>query len=163
MLSWWLNQLHYLPFPESPSLSLTFNIMPTRWRYHISGNKVLWKYQLENLPKLEHIAESAATAAFGQIFEFSPTDLTVPGGVSPAYRIGNQIAYFGFNNCKVGCVFPIVIVSILPHTGFGRNDRRENAHHFMIFLLGMCRSDMSTFLSPTSVTNNDKSYSCIKW
>lgn len=54
-------------------------------------------HQFENFPKLEQIAESAATAAFGQIFEFSPTDFTVPGAVSPAYRRGNQIAYFGFN------------------------------------------------------------------
>ena len=42
------------------------------------------------------MAESAATAAFGQTFEFSPTDLTVPGGVSPAYLNGNQIAWSGF-------------------------------------------------------------------
>ena len=65
---------------------------------NISVDHKLSKHQFENLPKLEQIAESAATAAVGQIFEFSPTDLTVPGGVSPAYRRGNQIAYFGLNH-----------------------------------------------------------------
>ena len=33
---------------------------------------------------------------------------------------------------KVGCVFPMVLVSILPHAEFGRNDHRENAPHFII-------------------------------
>ena len=31
---------------------------------------------------------------------------------------------------KVGCVFPIAVVSILPHAEFGSNDRQENAPHF---------------------------------
>ena len=64
----------------------------------ITESTALPPFSRISLPKLEHIAESAATAAFGQIFEFSPTDLTVPGGVSPAYRSGNQIAYFGFKS-----------------------------------------------------------------
>ena len=31
---------------------------------------------------------------------------------------------------KVGCVFPMVVVSILPHSEFGRNDHWEDAPHF---------------------------------
>ena len=31
---------------------------------------------------------------------------------------------------KVGCIFPIVIVPILPHTEFGPNDHRNDALHF---------------------------------
>ena len=32
--------------------------------------------------------------------------------------------------CKVGCVFLMVVVSILLHAEFGRNDYREDAPHF---------------------------------
>ena len=31
---------------------------------------------------------------------------------------------------KVGCIFLMVIVSILPHPGLRRNDHREDATHF---------------------------------
>ena len=31
---------------------------------------------------------------------------------------------------KVGCVFAMVIVSILPHEKFGRNDHRKDTPHF---------------------------------
>ena len=34
---------------------------------------------------------------------------------------------------KVGCVFPMVAVSVLPHAEFGPNEHREDAHHFMIY------------------------------
>ena len=34
------------------------------------------------------------------------------------------------NHPKVGCVFAMVVVSILPHLEFGRNDREEDAPHF---------------------------------
>ena len=33
---------------------------------------------------------------------------------------------------KLGCIFPMVIVSILPHTEFGPNDHWEDAPHFKI-------------------------------
>ena len=33
---------------------------------------------------------------------------------------------------KVGCVFPVVVVSILPHAEFGRNVHREEAPYFII-------------------------------
>ena len=36
----------------------------------------------------------------------------------------------GLKGSKVGCVFPLVVVSILPHADFGRNDHREDAPHF---------------------------------
>ena len=32
----------------------------------------------------------------------------------------------------VGCAFPTVVVSILPHGEFGRNDHREHPLHFKI-------------------------------
>ena len=34
---------------------------------------------------------------------------------------------------KVGCIFPIVVVSILIRAEFGRNDHREDASHFKFF------------------------------
>ena len=32
---------------------------------------------------------------------------------------------------KVGCVFPMVVVSLLLHAEFGPNDHRKDAPHFM--------------------------------
>ena len=32
---------------------------------------------------------------------------------------------------KVGCVFPMIVVSLLLHADYGRNDHRENAFHFI--------------------------------
>ena len=32
---------------------------------------------------------------------------------------------------KVGCVFPMVVVSMLPHADFGPNDHRDDALHFI--------------------------------
>ena len=41
---------------------------------------------------------------------------------------------------KVGCVYPIVIDSILPHMEFGSNDRREDAPHFsVVFMISESR------------------------
>ena len=37
-----------------------------------------------------------------------------------------------FSFCKVGCVFPMVVVSILLQIEFGSNDHREDAPHFII-------------------------------
>ena len=34
---------------------------------------------------------------------------------------------------KVGCVFLMVVVSLLPNAEFGRNDHREDAPHFINF------------------------------
>ena len=31
---------------------------------------------------------------------------------------------------KVGCVFPMIVVSLLPHAKVGPNDHREDATHF---------------------------------
>ena len=33
---------------------------------------------------------------------------------------------------KVGCVFSMVVNSILPHAEFGRNDHREDVPHYKI-------------------------------
>ena len=35
---------------------------------------------------------------------------------------------------KVGCVFPVVVVSILPYADLGPNYHREDAPHFTIFI-----------------------------
>ena len=35
---------------------------------------------------------------------------------------------------KVGCVFSMVVVSILPHAEFGPNDHQKDAPHFNILL-----------------------------
>ena len=36
---------------------------------------------------------------------------------------------FPVSHSKVGCIFPMVVISILPHAGFGQN-HREHALHF---------------------------------
>ena len=36
----------------------------------------------------------------------------------------------GSDEYKVGCLFPMVVVSILPHADFGPNDHRDDALHF---------------------------------
>ena len=38
----------------------------------------------------------------------------------------------GSSSSKVGCVFPMVVVSILFHVVFGPNNRRKDASHFII-------------------------------
>ena len=49
------------------------------------------------------------------------------------FTIKNKSSQTIFNYCsKVGCVFPMVVVSILPHAEFGPNDHREDASHFIL-------------------------------
>ena len=36
----------------------------------------------------------------------------------------------GIQPNKVGCAFPMVIVTIMPHAEFGPNDHRVDAPHF---------------------------------
>ena len=43
---------------------------------------------------------------------------------------------------KVGCVFPIVIVSILPYAEFGPNDHRKKHPNFIFSLLGYFAIDL---------------------
>ena len=38
---------------------------------------------------------------------------------------------YNMNHVKVGCVFPMVVVSIPPHSAFGPNDYQEDASHFI--------------------------------
>ena len=35
-----------------------------------------------------------------------------------------------YQHTKVGCVYPMVVVSILPHAEFEPNDHQEDAYHF---------------------------------
>ena len=39
--------------------------------------------------------------------------------------------------CKVGCVFPMVVVSIQPHLEFGPNDHRDDTPHFIYEVPGV--------------------------
>ena len=41
-----------------------------------------------------------------------------------------------FQSIKVGCVFPMVIIPILPRAEFGPNDHREDAAHFIYIPMG---------------------------
>ena len=36
---------------------------------------------------------------------------------------------------KVGCVYPMIVVSKLPRAEIGRNDHWEDAHHFILYPL----------------------------
>ena len=49
---------------------------------------------------------------------------------STEFKFGSR---FYLPQIKVGRVFPMIIVSILPHARFGRNGHQEDAHHFSIF------------------------------
>ena len=53
----------------------------------------------------------------------------VPSHLEMTVDTGIEIQIIGN---KMGCVFPMVILSILPHAEFGPNDHRENAPHFKI-------------------------------
>ena len=44
-------------------------------------------------------------------------------------RVGFSL--FSHPIAKVGCVFPMVVVSLLPHAEFGPNDHLEDATHFI--------------------------------
>ena len=55
-----------------------------------------------------------------------------------ALRLGDFEGDFDFNNVgtkvkviKVGFVFPMVVICILPQAEFGRNYHREDAPHFI--------------------------------
>ena len=52
-------------------------------------------------------------------------------GTSLALNEDNSVSLF-FDT--VGCVFPIVVVSILPHAEFGPNYHRVDAPHFSTFM-----------------------------
>ena len=47
------------------------------------------------------------------------------------FMMADICLWAGFH--KVGCGFPMVVVSILPHAKFGPNDRRVDAIHFILF------------------------------
>ena len=41
---------------------------------------------------------------------------------------------------KVGCIYPMVVVSILPHAEFGPNEHQEEAHHFIFLKFVMLKT-----------------------
>ena len=43
----------------------------------------------------------------------------------------NQMKRYKYTVYKPGCVFPMVVVSILPHAELKRNDHREDAPNFI--------------------------------
>ena len=48
------------------------------------------------------------------------------------YEYWNEVALIDSRRVdKLGRVFPMVVVSILPHAEFGPNDHREDAPHFI--------------------------------
>ena len=42
----------------------------------------------------------------------------------------NDLYHLSPPNCKVGCVFAMIVVSILPHAELGPNDHRDDEPHF---------------------------------
>ena len=55
---------------------------------------------------------------------------------------------FTYTFYKLGCVFPMVVVSIQPHTEFGQNEHREDASFFNIsFISYDFRLQMHIFIS----------------
>ena len=50
------------------------------------------------------------------------------------YESYNMIFFISFKN-YVGCVFPVVVVSILPHVEFEPSDHWKDAPHFNINVL----------------------------
>ena len=49
---------------------------------------------------------------------------------SASYQLTQTNSDGQVRSSKVGCLFPIVVVCILPEAEFGRNDHREDAPHF---------------------------------
>ena len=58
---------------------------------------------------------------------------------------------------KVGCVFPMVVIPILPQAEFGPNDHREDAPHFILRCLKMRLRNSTTKDTECAetFTNND--------
>ena len=50
-------------------------------------------------------------------------------------QLANDFFEVDFVSNKEGCVFRMVVVFILPHAEFGPNGHREDALHFIIFLI----------------------------
>ena len=68
-------------------------------------------------------------------YELEDPKLSVPFLIEmdPFFWFGSDFRIVGQN--KVGCVFPMIVVSILPHAEFGPNNHREYASHFNMQLL----------------------------
>ena len=105
---------------------ILFSVTYLQWRTHIL--KLLWRQQV-----YEH-RNCSIPNWWGQI-------KTIGGSfyfdISMALQSHHDRVSLGktfFNPLKlkdkVRCVFPMVIVSILPHAEFGSNDHREDAPHF---------------------------------
>ena len=64
----------------------------------------------------------------GDFYEVKQNDIKVGSSFNRAFQ------------SKVGCFFPMVAVSLLPHAEFGLNDHRKDAPHFIIHLEGNQRT-----------------------
>ena len=62
--------------------------------------------------------------------EWNLDELTI-GKAHPTLRVALGKEEYYFLCSKMGCVFPMAGVSILPHTEFGPNDHREDGLHFI--------------------------------
>ena len=81
-------------------------------------------------------------------------------------RFRNIIIFSTDWNYKVGCVFAMVVVSILPHAEFGRNDQhREEAPHFSLFSLKNQRKNKDFFglIRSPGLENSTKFRDQNKW
>ena len=56
----------------------------------------------------------------------------------------NDLYHLSPPNCKVGCVFAMIVVSILPHAEFGFNDHLGNTPQKVIIC--EAATDICTFL-----------------
>ena len=55
---------------------------------------------------------------------------TIPQLIDMGAQVAQGMAYIEVCCSKVGCVFLMVVVSMLPHAEIGRNDHPEGAPHF---------------------------------
>ena len=83
------------------------------------------KYQLfdEVKPSLEKILNALKEKCAGFNIFFDEEELRTLGMMTG--KLIRPERFF-----KVGCVFPMVVVSMLPRTEFGRNDHWKDASHF---------------------------------
>ena len=83
------------------------------------------------------------------IFTPNVYDSSVPEGriILARQELIYTIGYWSYDSLydKVGRVFAMVVISILSHAEFGRNDHREDAPRFIIFSLTMAISRWNCF------------------
>ena len=88
----------------------------------------LWSILKRGLCFLVQILAGHLSSIFWRIWTFSMNNVIEHSIME--HILMQAIQIFVKSVSKVGCVFPMIVVSILPHAEFGPNDQWEDAAHF---------------------------------